>query len=88
MKSISSLLIAASLTIIASTSFAAETATDLKSNWTCTTNASSSDSSTDKSADNQMSDKAKSASEAFDFASKNCRDCTKITCETNTSSND
>lgn len=55
--------------------------TAMDANWTCTTNASTSATDTEKDADKQMSD-AKSATEAFAFASANCRDCTKITCET------
>ena len=88
MKKISPLLIGTSLIFITATGFAdsSSTSTDLKSNWTCSTNASSSSVSSDKDADKQMSQNAKSAEEAFDFASKNCRDCTKITCETSNNS--
>jgi hypothetical protein len=81
MKRISSLLISTSL--LALVSGIASAATSLDSNWTCTTNASSSDVAADKTADNQMSANAKSAADAFSFASTNCRDCTKITCEVN-----
>lgn len=49
--------------------------------WTCQTNASSSSNPSDQKADDEMSKKAKSAKDAFSFALKNCRDCTKITCE-------
>ncbi|MCE0722892.1 MULTISPECIES: hypothetical protein [Legionella] len=53
--------------------------------WICTTNASSPTSgSPDEQADEQMSKHAASGSSAFDFALKNCRDCTKITCELQT----
>ncbi len=79
MKTISSLLMATGLMFVAATSFAA--ATSMSSNWTCTTNASSSDVEADKVADKDMSESVKSAEDAFSFAAKNCRDCTKITCE-------
>lgn len=49
--------------------------------WTCQTNASSSSNPADQQADDEMSKKAKSAKDAYAFALKNCRDCTKITCE-------
>ncbi|MDX1838475.1 hypothetical protein DIZ81_12060 [Legionella taurinensis] len=55
--------------------------TDMTSKWVCTTNASSSDVESDKAADKQMADTARSADEAFNFAGQHCRDCTKITCE-------
>ncbi|MDI1352867.1 MAG: hypothetical protein PSV35_08925 [bacterium] len=80
MKKSSSLLIAGTFALMASTSFATSI-TSLDSNWTCTTNASSSDVEKDKAADKQMSETAKSAKEAYAFAAENCRDCTKITCE-------
>jgi hypothetical protein len=48
--------------------------------WICETNASSASQDTDKKADDMMSKKAMSAKEAFNFAYKHCRDCTKITC--------
>lgn len=60
--------------------FAAGT-TDLTSKWICTTNASSSDVAADKTADEQMKNTAGSAADSFAFATSNCRDCTKITCE-------
>ncbi len=63
-----------------STVFAAST-TDMTTNWVCTTNASSSDVASDKAADEQMEKSHNSAASSFDFAAKNCRDCTKITCE-------
>jgi hypothetical protein len=59
----------------------AASVTDMTSKWICTTNASSSDVAADKSADEQMKNTAGSASDSFAFAAKNCRDCTKITCE-------
>ena len=66
--------------LIASTSisFAAD-ATDINANWTCTTNASSSDS--DKAIDDKMANSQDSVIKSFTFAAQNCRDCTKITCE-------
>lgn len=64
----------------ASASFAAAN-TDLNSKWICTTNASSSETATDKTADDKMANNQSSALESFNFAAKNCRDCTKITCE-------
>lgn len=48
--------------------------------WICETNASSSSNTNEKVADNHMEKKAKSAKDAFEFALKHCRDCTKITC--------
>lgn len=56
-------------------------ASDMDSKWICTTNASSSDVAADKAADEQMAKQQGSAAKSFDFAAKNCRDCTKITCE-------
>ena len=79
MKGILSLVLGASLVLAFSTGFAKET-TSMDSNWTCSTNASSSSVAADKAADKQMKT-AKSASDAFSFASQNCRDCTKITCK-------
>lgn len=73
----SAILIASTATVC----MAAETKTSMKDNWICTTNASSSDLTNDKDADEKMKSDAKSASSAFSFASENCRDCTKITCE-------
>ncbi|MHB1948107.1 MAG: hypothetical protein ACYCQI_08345 [Gammaproteobacteria bacterium] len=49
--------------------------------WTCQTNASSSSNAADQKADDEMSKKARSAKDAFSFALKHCRDCTKITCD-------
>lgn len=49
--------------------------------WICTTNASSAPSgSAGEKADKYMANHAASASSAFSYAWKNCRDCTKITC--------
>jgi hypothetical protein len=66
--------------LISSTAFAVSK-TNMNSNWTCTTNASSSDKSADKAADEKMSKHAASAHKSFKFAAKHCRNCTKITCE-------
>lgn len=52
--------------------------------WVCQTNASSSSNDKDKKADEMMKT-AKSGKEAFKFAMEHCRDCTKITCELQTS---
>lgn len=81
MKSISSLLLAAGLVLMSSVALAKTTSLD--ANWTCSTNASSSSVDADKAADKEMSGTAKSAVDAYAFAAKNCRDCTKITCEAN-----
>jgi hypothetical protein len=59
----------------------AATATDVNAKWVCTTNASSSDVAEDKAADDKMANTAGAAAESFAFATKHCRDCTKITCE-------
>jgi len=80
MKTIYSILTGASLIIAASTGFAADK-TDLTGKWTCTTNASSASTDTDKAADDKMAKNAGSAADSFAFAAQNCRDCTKITCE-------
>lgn len=76
-------IIAAScLMVFSSLSFAAS-ATDVTKNWTCKTNASSSDVAADKAADDKMANSKTSAMAAYTFAAQNCRDCTKITCEVN-----
>lgn len=80
MKSISSLLIGSSLILFTTVGMAAGV-TSLDTNWTCKTNASSSTVEADKAADKEMSEKTKSAADAFAFAAKNCRDCTEISCE-------
>ncbi|KTD57038.1 hypothetical protein Lsan_2660 [Legionella santicrucis] len=55
--------------------------------WICTTNASSATSgSPEEQADKTMANNATNGNSAFDFALKNCRDCTKITCELQTKS--
>jgi len=80
MKNILNLVIAGFFVITASASMAA-TKTAVDSNWICTTNASSSSEDADKAADDKMAKAASSATDAFAFATANCRDCTKITCE-------
>ena len=50
--------------------------------WKCETNASSALSASDKKADDMMSKKSMSGRDAFNFAMKHCRDCTKVTCST------
>lgn len=56
----------------------------MKNQWVCETNASSSSNAADQKADDTMK-KARSGKDAFDFAMKHCRDCTKITCNLQTS---
>lgn len=55
------------------------TTTTKNSKWSCETNASSASNEADTKADQSMKD-YKAGKEAFDFAMKHCRDCTKITC--------
>ena len=76
-------IIASGILIVSTTtaSLAAETKTSMNDNWICTTNASSGELTKDKDADTKMKNDAKSASAAFSYASHNCRDCTKISCE-------
>ncbi len=59
----------------------AETQTDMKTKWVCTTNASSSEVAAEKAADDKAANTQGSAAHSFAFAAENCRDCTKITCE-------
>jgi hypothetical protein len=80
MKGILNLIIGGVFTLAATTSMAA-TMTSMDANWMCTTNASSATTDADKAADDKMANTASSGADAFAFASKNCRDCTKITCE-------
>lgn len=80
MKGILNLIIASIFVLVASTSMAA-TKTAMDSKWICTTNASSSSLEADKTADKQLASKSSSATNSFAAAAKNCRDCTKITCE-------
>jgi len=79
MKSIST-LVGGCLFLIASTGFATSM-TAMDKDWTCSTNASSSSVEADKMADKQMSETKQSAADSYAMAAKNCRDCTKITCE-------
>ncbi|BCA94680.1 hypothetical protein TUM19329_10410 [Legionella antarctica] len=67
--------------ILGSAGIFAVSATDVTTNWICTTNASSSEVAADQAADEKMKTNKTSASEAFSFAQQNCRDCTSITCE-------
>lgn len=67
--------------VIASSVAFSATKTDLNAKWICTTNASSSDVAEDKAADDKMANTQGSAADSFAFTAKNCRDCTKITCE-------
>ncbi|USQ15294.1 hypothetical protein J2N86_15135 (plasmid) [Legionella lytica] len=69
------------LLVLSTSAVYAVSTTDITQNWVCTTNASSSDVATDKAADEQMAKTHNSAASSFEFAVKNCRDCTKITCE-------
>lgn len=80
MKKIMPILIGSSLMLASSVGFSA-TATDMSNNWICTTNASRASTDADKAADNKMAKTVTSASAAYSKAAKNCRDCTKITCE-------
>jgi len=80
MKNIQNLVIAGLFIVTASTSMAAEK-TELHSRWICTTNASTSSVDSGKAADDKMAKTQTSAASAFAFATANCRDCTKITCE-------
>lgn len=68
--------------LISGSSFAvAASATDMTTKWICTTNATSSSMAADKEADDQMAKTSGSAADSFAYATKYCRDCTKITCE-------
>lgn len=84
MKGLSQVILASALCLVGFNAFADDTKptkTSLKSNWMCTTNASTSDVQKDKDADEKMKN-ASSLEKSMSYASKNCRDCTKITCET------
>jgi hypothetical protein len=80
MKNIKNIIVAGFF-IITTTSSMAATKTVVDSNWICISNASSSDVATDIAADDRMNNISASAVDAFAFATANCRDCTKITCE-------
>lgn len=70
-----------------STSSSAQQADMNAGMWICTTNASSASSgSPEDQADKTMANNAANGTSAFEFALKNCRDCTKITCEQQTKS--
>jgi hypothetical protein len=75
------ILIALSLCFFSVFSIAASSKTDLDTNWSCTTNASSASTDADKAADNRMANEKAPVKKAFSLAAENCRDCTKITCE-------
>jgi hypothetical protein len=87
MKGMLYLVAAGFLMFSATGGFATTTTNTSMDNWTCTTNASSSSVASEQAADKEMQEKPKSAADAFAFASQNCRDCTKITCETNSNNN-
>lgn len=71
MKGIANYFMAGSLMFVSTLGFAnTNSKTSMDTNWVCSTNASSSNAETDKSADNEMSNTAKSAADAFAFASK------------------
>ncbi|WP_133138012.1 hypothetical protein [Legionella rowbothamii] len=67
--------------IFSSTISFASVQTNMNEKWICTTNASSSERTDDKSADDKMANTQGTAAESFAFAAKNCRDCTQIKCE-------
>jgi len=81
MKGILTFVIGCFFIFSASTSMAANAKTIMDGQWLCTTNASSATNDTDKNADKSMANNQQSAVAAFAFATQNCRDCTKITCE-------
>ncbi|MBA2653012.1 MAG: hypothetical protein H0U73_12225 [Tatlockia sp.] len=83
MKNITSLFIGGSLLLATSVGFATTPVinTDITTNWSCTTNASSPVNDTDKLAADQMEKNTSSAVKAFELAAQNCRDCTEITCK-------
>lgn len=66
---------------MSSTYVLAASTTDMSKNWTCTTNASSATTDSDKAADDKLANTKGSAASSFSSAAQNCRDCTKITCE-------
>lgn len=89
MKGIMKTILLSSLFVISSYVMADNaTSTQTTTNsglWICTTNASSPTSgSPDEQADQKMAKNTTDGNSAFDFALKNCRDCTKITCELQT----
>jgi hypothetical protein len=95
MKGVLTGFVASAFLFLGSTAFANDTTATTNTNttnttktsmdhWTCTTNASSAETDADKQADKDM-ETAKSAADAFKHAADNCRDCTKITCEAQSS---
>lgn len=86
MKMILTIVFSGILSLATFAGFAADKPlhTDMGNHWMCTTNASAAETDKDKAADERMADKTKlqSGADAFKMAEKNCRDCTKITCET------
>lgn len=85
MKMFISLVLGAALSLVTLGGFAAdEVMHSSAANWMCTTNASAAETEKDKAADERMADKTKlqTSADAFRMAEQNCRDCTKITCET------
>lgn len=81
MKGIFTFFIGCLFIFFASISMASNAKTSMNGQWVCTTNASSASNDVDKKADKKMANNQGSAAEAFAFAAKHCRDCTKITCE-------
>lgn len=83
MNSLLKLMIGGVFAVVASTALAGTTttATDMNTNWSCTTNASSATTDAEKAADEKMANTKGSAVSAYALAAQNCRDCTKITCE-------
>lgn len=80
MKNILMSLIGSSVILVSASSFAVSK-TDMDAKWICTTNASTSDVTSDVAADKLMSTHATTAKKAYEMAAENCRDCTKISCE-------
>lgn len=81
MKGLLTLFAGSVLFFGASVAIADDAPTSMATNWTCTTNASSSSVAADQAADKEMDEVKKSAADAYAFAAQHCRDCTKITCE-------
>jgi hypothetical protein len=69
---------ALSLTAFIAMSHAGDTKMHKK--WMCETNATKSSNQAEMKADESMAKMARSAKDAFDYALKHCRDCTKISC--------
>lgn len=75
------LMIGVAALLLSGVIYADDSKTAMNAHWICTTNASSSDDVKAQEADKQMEKTQKSAADSFAFAAENCRDCTKITCE-------